>query len=292
MNLPCPHCQRPITPGATTCPGCGTSLLRESTPDSAEPTCAYHPHRVSLAICDRCGTFACAECLRLNSRQEVVCQRCHALENDSPLPWDQREELGTFTAWWKTLVSVMLHPNTFSTTRPNGSAGESLLFAALCTVPSCFVGGITYMGILAAVPFLLPEEARSTGDIPAWVGPLMLVALMILGPLFSVAYTVIQAGLDHLVLKMGGVTRDYQVTLRANAMSQAPWVLGAVPCIGPYVAPVWTMVARVHAYRGLHQTSWGVAVVGCLAVPLLSCCMCGGFYTFLFSMMSGLRGVN
>ncbi len=195
----------------------------ESTPDSAEPTCAYHPHRVSLAICDRCGTFACAECLRLNSRQEVVCQRCHALENDSPLPWDQREELGTFTAWWKTLVSVMLHPSTFSTARPDGNAGESLLFAALCAVPSYIVGGLSYVGILSSMPLLLPGEARSTENLPAWIGPLMFVAIMVLGPLFSVAYAIIQAGLDHLVLKMGGVTRGYSVTLRAHAFSGAPW---------------------------------------------------------------------
>ncbi|MFE8602495.1 YIP1 family protein [Archangium violaceum] len=275
MNIPCPHCQRPITPGVTTCPGCGTSLLRESTPDSAEPTCAYHPHRVSLAICDRCGTFACAECLRLNSRQEVVCQRCHALENDSPLPWDQREELGTFTAWWKTLVSVMLHPSTFSTARPDGYVGESLLFAALCAMPSCLVGGLSYMGVLSSMPLLLPEEARSTANFPAWMGLMLVAILLVAGPLFSIAFALIQAGLDHLVLKMGGVTRGYSVTLRAHAFSGAPLVIGAVPCIGPYVAPVWILVARVYAYRGLHQTSWGVALVGCLTVPLLSCCLVG-----------------
>ncbi|WNG61186.1 YIP1 family protein [Archangium gephyra] len=286
MNIPCPHCQRPITPGATACPGCGTALFRESTPNSAEPTCAFHPQRVSLAICDRCGTFACAECLRPNSSQEVVCQRCHALENDTPLPWDQRKELGTFTAWWKTLVSVMLHPSTFSTIRPEGSAGESLLFATLCAVPKCFV--ISYMGVLTAMPLLRTEEARSTWDIPTWMGPLLVVA-----PLFSVAYTVIQAGLDHLVLKMGGVTRDYQVTLRAHAFSEAPWVLGVVPFIGPYVAPVWALVVRVFAYRGLHQTSWGVALAGSLVVPLLTYCLVGAAFISLAGafiyLMTGSR---
>ncbi len=292
MNIPCPRCQHPITPGARTCPGCGTSLLREATPGGAEPTCAYHPQRLSLAICDRCGSFACAECLRSNSRQEVVCQRCHALEQDTPLPWDQREELGTFTAWWKTVVAVMFHPDTFPTIRPEGSTGEALLFATLCSVPTSLMAGLTYMGFLAFVPYLLPPEARSSGDIPTWVGPLMFLAAMILVPLFSVATTVIFAGLDHLVLMMGGITRGFQVTLRAHAFSQAPWVLGAVPCIGPYVAPVWALVARVFAYRGLHQTSWGVALAGSLIGPLLSCCLCGGAYVYMLTVMSGLGRFN
>lgn len=292
MNIPCPRCQHPLTPGARTCPGCGSSLLREATPGSDEPTCAFHPQRVSLAICDRCGSFACAECLRLNSRKEVVCQRCHALEQDTPLPWDEREELGTFTAWWKTVLSVMLHPDTFPTIRPTGSAGGSLLFALLCSLPTSFMMGLAYLGFFTLMPSMIPAEARSGGNIPGWAGPLMFAFTVFLGPLFSLASTVILAGLDHLVLKLGGVTRDFQVTLRAHSLSQAPWVLGAVPCIGVYVAPCWALVARAFAYRGLHQTGWGVALAGTLITPLLSCCMCGGAYVFMISLMSGVGGSN
>lgn len=290
MNIPCPHCQRPITPGARTCPGCGTSLLREATPGGAEPTCAFHPTRVSLAICDRCGSFACAECLRLNSRQEVVCQRCHALEQDTLLPWDQREELGTFSAWWKTLVSVMFHPNTFSTVRPEGSAGDSLLFAALCAVPASILGSLLYMAFRALVTHEDPRGAGFTGNILLGEGLFMTLAFVLLGPLLFVATTVILAGLDHLVLRMGGVTRGYPVTLRAHAFSLAPWVISAVPFIGNYVAPVWVLVARVFAYRGLHRTSWGVALAGSLVMPLLSCCLFGAAAAYLFDLMRG--GVN
>lgn len=285
MHIPCPRCQQPITPGVKTCPACGTSLLLEATPGGAEPTCAVHPTRVSLAICDRCGTFACAECLRLNSRGEVVCQRCHALEPDMPLPWDQREELGTFKAWWKTVHIVMLRPEIFSTVRPEGSSGGSLLFALLCALPSSFMTGLTYMGMFSLMPSLVPAQSRSEADIPVWMGPLMFAGCMLLGPLLSLASTVILAGLDHLVLKLGGVTRDYQVTLRGHALSQAPWVLGLIPCIGMYVAPIWALVARVFAYRGLHQTTWGVALTGTLLAPVLTCCMCGGAYAAMFSMM-------
>lgn len=287
MHLPCPHCQHPLTPGATSCPGCGTSLLREAIPGGSEPTCAFHPHRVSLAICDRCGSFACAECLRLNSRQEVVCQRCHALDQDAPLPWDQREELGTFTAWWKTVVHVMLHPDTFPTHRPEGSAGGSMLFALLCSLPTSFMMGLLYLGVFALVPSLFEKELGEE-TVQGWMGPFMFAFCMVVGPLFSLAATVIFAGLDHLVLMLGGVNRGFQVTFRAHALSQAPWVLGLVPCVGVYVAPFWALVARAFAYRGLHRTTWGVALAGSLLTPLLSCCMCGGAYLFMFNLMRGL----
>lgn len=288
MNLLCPHCQRPITPGALSCRSCGTSLLREATPGGAEPTCAFHPGRVSLAICDRCGTFACAECLRQNSRGEVVCQRCHALEQDAPLPWDQREELGTFTALWKTVHAVMLRPESLSTVRPDGSTGSSLLFALLCSLPTGFMTGLTYMGIFSLVPSMIPAEARAAGDMPRWLGPLMFALCLLLFPLFSLASTVILAGLDHLVMKVGGITRGYRVTLRAHALSQAPWVLGLIPFCGTYASIPWALVVRAYGYHGLHQTSWPVALTGTLLMPVLSCCMCGGFYVAMFSMMRGM----
>ncbi|WP_375768012.1 zinc-ribbon domain-containing protein [Archangium gephyra] len=288
MHLPCPHCQRPLIPGATSCPACGTSLLREVSPGSDEPTCAFHPQRVSLAICDRCGSFACAACLRLNSRDELVCQRCHALEQDEPLPWDQREELGTLTAWWKTVLHVMFHPDTFPTLRPEGSGGGSLLFALLSSLPGSFMMGLTYLGLVALLPSMFPEGTQAAGDLAALYGLFMFAFFMVVGPLASLASTVILAGLDHLVLSLGGVTRGFQVTLRAHALSQAPWVLGAVPCVGIYVAPFWALVARAFAYHGLHRTTWGVALAGTVLTPLLSCCMCGGAWLFMFNILGRL----
>ena len=34
--------------------------------------------------------------------------------------------------------------------------------------------------------------------------------------------------------------------------------------------------------------AWGVALAGSLLTPLLSCCMCGGAYLFMFNLMRGL----
>jgi hypothetical protein len=205
-----------------------------------------------------------------------------------------REELGTLKAFWKTTVDVMLHPDRFSRARPDGSPGSSLFFALLCSLPGCLVMGLTYLGIFSLMSMLGGGSAAGDGTAESmeglfkWTGVGMFLATLVFGPLFSVASTVVLAGIDHLVLKVsGGITRGYSVTLRGNAFSQAPWLLGAIPFFGVYVAPAWAVVARVFAYRGLHRTTWGVALAGALIGPLLGCCLCGaGYFTFVAGMMN------
>lgn len=290
MSVPCPRCQHPIAPGATFCTNCGASLLLEAHPGGAEPTCAIHPTVRSLAICDRCGAFACARCLRAGPHGETLCESCHARDSSLPMPWDQREELGTLKAFWMTMVEVLFRPGNFSQVRPEGSPGSSLLFALLCSLPPSLMMGLLYLGVFGMADVMAKTMTAQGAQTPPehlfqWMAVGFFAACAILGPLLSVATTVVGAGIDHFVLRMvGGVTRGYAVTLRAHALSQAPWVLGAVPFFGSQVAPFWALVARVYAYRGLHRTTWGVALAGALLAPLLTCFLCGGSYLLL--MMS------
>ncbi|OJH42577.1 YIP1 family protein [Cystobacter ferrugineus] len=295
MSIPCPYCQHPFSPGAQSCPGCGASLLLEAVPGGTQPVCAVHPTLRGLGTCSRCGTFACARCLRAGPQGEALCVRCHQLEPDAPMPWDQREELGTMRAFWRTLVQVLLRPGSFSQARAEGRKRDSLLFVLLCALPAFFVMGLIYMVFLVGTPSLMealappdrPLEDTSGLEMMPWMGVGMFVFFTLFGPPIFVAMTFVGAALDHLVLRMGGVTRPFHVTLRAHSLSQAPWALGVVPFIGAQVAPFWALVARVFAYRGLHRTTTGTALAGALLVPLASCCLCGGGYMgllfFIFS---------
>ncbi|QRN98827.1 YIP1 family protein [Archangium violaceum] len=287
MSIPCPRCQQALTPGAPSCAHCGASLLIEV--DGAEPACAIHPTLRSLGTCDRCGAFACAMCLRVDSRGQVLCQNCHEREPDVLLPWDRREELGTFMAFWKTFVEVLLRPGSFSTVRAEGSVGSSLLFALLSSLPSSFVTGVTYLGLFSFMTQVFPV-ASTQPEVEQrfqWVGLATFAFCVLVIPPLTLVFTLLNAGVDHLFLRMGGITRDFAVTLRANALSQAPMVLGGVPIIGAQVAPFWVLVARVFAYRGLHRTTWGVAAVGALAAPLTFCMLCGGGYIALILLAVG-----
>jgi hypothetical protein len=53
---------------------------------------------------------------------------------------------------------------------------------------------------------------------------------------------------------------SYEVTLRANALAMAPAVIGLIPFCGWYIWPVWTLVAKVFAYRGLHRLPTAQAI--------------------------------
>ena len=294
MSIPCPRCQHAIVPGQRFCAACGTTLLLELTPGlSSEPACAVHPRMRSLGTCERCGAFACARCLRLGATGQAICERCQERERDAPLPWDRREELGTLKAFWKTCVEVLLRPQvTFSAARTQGSVGSSLLFSLLCSLAGMLTSLLVYMVIFGLFFLFMPTPAGAKED-PRAMFPLMMVIMFVfwgvVGPLLSVAHTVVSAAIDHVVLRLAGATRGFQVTLRANALSQAPYLLGLIPLLGMQVAPFWTMVARVFAYRGLHQLKWGPAVAGALVAPVLGFLLCGGAYlAFFLAMMRQL----
>ncbi len=291
MPISCPRCQKAVVPGQLFCAACGSSLHIELTPGASQPACMLHPTLLSLGTCGRCGAFTCARCLRTNPLGGVCCERCLERERDAPLPWDRREELGTLKAFFKTCMDVMLRPGpTFSASARHTRAtmGSSLLFSFLCALVSCITLGLTYAGMVGIMMLVVPRLDPTAGPQQGVLQSMMLGMLGfwgLLAPVVAVAITVLSAGVDHLVLRLAGATQGFQVTLRANALSQAPSVLGLIPLFGMQVAPFWILMARVFAYRGLHQTTWGRAVAGTLVGPLASCLLCGGSQLALFLAM-------
>ncbi|WP_223641079.1 YIP1 family protein [Corallococcus sp. EGB] len=287
MTPSCPSCQAPFTPGAETCARCGASLLVAPSFGGADPVCAVHPEWRSVATCQRCGAFACARCLR-QGPEGAICATCHEREPLAPLPWDQRSELGLFKAFWRTCFGMLVRPaDIVRGVNPDGSVGSSLGFALLTAivgfVPTC----LAYLVLLgAAMSFLPGLNSGASGTDPKavrlWAVGFMAV-WTVLVPLFATGITLVNAGLDHLILRMGGVTRGFSVTLRAYALSQAPYIAGVIPFVALYAAPFWATGLRLYTYRTLHRTSWGTAVAGALALPVLSTCLCcGGYAAFMF----------
>lgn len=258
-------------------------------PEGAQQAaCAIHPERQAVATCSRCGTFSCEECLSQSPRGEILCARCMARTAISQLPWDHRKELGLVRAWLKSVSAILLRPGiTFSTARPAGDVGGSFLFAALCW----FVGGFTTFMTFILLGALLPFMGEDTES----VAPLQLLiigtygGMLVVTPVFGIISTVILAALDHLVLMMFGRPRGFEATLRGASLSLAPYVLGVIPICGLYIAPIWVLMVKVFAYKGLHRTTTGVALVGALAIPALLLLLSCGLYAlvFLFALSGG-----
>ncbi|WP_163991276.1 YIP1 family protein [Pyxidicoccus caerfyrddinensis] len=293
MRIPCPNCPAAIIPGAESCGMCGASLLKEAVPGSAEPVCAVHPEYLSLSACSRCGNFACAKCLRQGPRGEIVCAACHERQPAGLLAWDRREEVGTLRAFWETCLDIMFRPGpTFERLNPEGTVGSSLGFTMLCNFVGYFTTALVYMAFMAVFP--MPDETMKADNVdPAAfkaIGAGMFAAMTVLAPLMGVVVTLFSSGVDHLLLRMAGSEHPYAVTLRGNALSQAPYLIGLIPMCGMYVAPLWAVGLRIIAYRHLNAVSWGGAAFGALAGPLLTCFLCGGSYLALFSAASAISG--
>ncbi|WP_002633937.1 YIP1 family protein [Myxococcus hansupus] len=291
MSIPCPRCQALVVPGVERCAWCGNSLVMEATPGSSDPVCAVHPELRSLHACARCGSFACAKCLRKGYRDEPLCASCHERVPEDALPWDQRAELGTLKAFWQTCLAVLFRPSaTLERARPDGSVGSSLGFAALSYFVGYFTTILLYMTLVFAIPRELAESDNINPDAMRlmWLG-LMCVGL-VMAPVMGVATTIVNSGLDHLVFRLQGTGQPFSVTLRANALSLSPFLVGLIPLCGAYVSPLWSLGLRIYAYRALHRTNWGTAALGALAVPLLSCGLVFGLYAVLLLVGLSMGG--
>jgi len=249
---------------------------------SVQAACAIHAERPAVAACNRCGTFSCDECL---SRTPVgslpVCSACVERMSVSQLPWDYRADLGWAKAWFKSLGPILLRPGvTFSTAKTEGDIGGSLLFSFL----SWFVAFIPSFVIFAIFGAMLPSIiGGSTTGSTEWrnilLGSYGIMAIFLVAmTLFGMISTVIMAAFDHLVLLMFGKPQSFETTLRGASLSLAPYVLGLIPICGLYIAPIWSLIAKIFAYKGLHRTSAGVAVLGALAAPVLLFILGCGLY--------------
>jgi hypothetical protein len=153
-------------------------------------------------------------------------------------------------------------------------------FVMLSAIAGFLTTGLVYTALIGVIMGLVPETETSGADpkdVKLWM-TLGMAAWTVLMPIFSTGMTLVNAGLDHLILRMGGVEHRFSVTMRAHALSQAPYIVGVIPFVAVYAAPFWAVGLRAFTYRTLHRTSWGTAIAGAFLAPVLSCCLCGGVY--------------
>ncbi len=253
--------------------------------------CAIHPEREALTTCSRCGTFSCQECLSQSPPGQSLCAACMAREATGRLPWDDRAELGWATAFWRSLGPILLRPGvTFSTVRPDGDMGGSLLFCLIANFLGYFTTFVLFAIIGAFVP--TPQEGSETPVPMGFIMASTYGVLALVAPFFGVIGTVLMAAADHLVLRLISKPRSIETTVRAAALAQAPLALGLIPICGMYVAPIWALVAKVFAYKGFHRVTAGTAVAGALLAPvLLTVLFCGLYALLIFAVVaaSGTR---
>lgn len=257
----CPWCSAPLPPLAARCEACSRFLPVPA--EAGKPACAKHPAFIAQGPCKRCGTFSCVACFDGTE----FCTDCRKL-GVANLPWDERRQLGMWKAFWRTVPEVMLRPDkTFATLAPQGGAFESLLFMAIATLLS-IITSVVALGVLVGGAMIFVGNSSAEADVPNKLGPAAALGIgaaataiyLALGFVITFMGMLVISLLDHLLVRMFGGKGDYEVTLRATALTMAPGVIGLVPFCGAYIWPVWTLVARCFAYKGMHKLPTGQAV--------------------------------
>ncbi len=232
--------------------------------------CAAHPEVRATGSCSRCGTFGCGACLEQRGA-DWLCPRCRA--RVSVLPWDERESLGLWRAWWRTSVQLLSSPTqTLGGAAPDAPLGSSMLYAALSTAAG--FGPTLLMYAVIYIPLAQLGSKGAGFGVASAVVPVVMVAYLLFLMAMQLAGVLVLSGLDHLGLMLAGAQpKAYTVTVRAHALSMAPYLVGLVPVCGFYVFPVWSLVVRVMANLHFHRTTAGKAA-GAVLLPLLL--LCGG----------------
>jgi Yip1 domain len=234
--------------------------------------CAVHPALPAAAACERCGTFACEDCLDRVPGGGLLCGVCRGNRRSDALPWDRREELGVAQAFWRTSVQVLRAPDeTFARALPDAPFESSYQFAILAQVVGFLPTAVVLTLTMAAVTASTDAPAGSA----VGLGLMAVVMAFYLG-MWALMGPILCAMLDHLGLKLVGARpQGFNTTLRAWALAQGPMLLGIIPVCGAVLTGIWTWSARVRAYRAFHGTSRGRAFAATLVaavafvIPLL-----------------------
>lgn len=280
----CPACGYYNPDGATACFHCSLALPLPA----GDALCPTHPGVKATGACSRCGTFGCGQCLTQRGA-DWLCPSC--LQRQATLPWDERDSLGLWRAWWRTSVQMISSPGqTLQEANPDGSVGSSALFAGLSTLagvgPSIALQGVSMVGIMAAA--LL--NSKSGGSLASGVGGMVgMVFALFLTVAFFFGSVFLNAGLDHLMLMLLGANpRAYSVSLRAQALSMGPYLVGLIPICGFYVFPIWSLVLRIIALMHLHKTTAGKATLAVLVPVTVFCGLIMAFYIAVIGLAAGI----
>lgn len=278
----CQACGSYNPEGNLTCLNCRAPLPTQRATQEGGARCRTHPELVAAGTCTRCGTFYCANCLTPRGA-DYLCATC--LERFGGLPWDERETIGTWRAWWRTSLAMISSPTvTLQSARPDAPMGSSVMFALISTLVGYGPTLVLYGAAFVPIVMLAGKESGRDAKL-GLLGPVFFLAYLAVLMVMQVVFVFVLAGIDHLALLLvGAQPRSYATTMRANALSMGVYLLGLVPVCSFYVFPIWALVLRIIALMHLHRTTAGKAALAVLLPLVLFCGLCGIGYASLIGL--------
>lgn len=259
----------------------------ESPPEGS--ACAEHPERPALAVCPRCGGYACLACWHHPIR------RCHAcLMRDPsaaapPIPWED-PRAGVLARFFGTFATAV-RPNASAPAFARSEVGPARSFWALSFLPLAVLASIgTYTQTLifgdspapivvgaAGTEEIAIDVARAIGiGLGAWL--LTVLALGI--PFVHLTRAFAEKGYEHAPQR-AVLYRAFLLPLSQALAGLIPWAVidgaggigmsvGAVVSVIPVVLLFWTLRATARMATGVGPlASYLVAILPFVVMALV-----------------------
>ncbi|MEO8044386.1 MAG: YIP1 family protein [Spartobacteria bacterium] len=209
------------------------------------------------------------------------------LVTQSGLPWDRRQELGFFPAFFETLKLVLLNPTVaFSQMKPEGGLVEPMIFALV----GGSVGFLVYFlfSILMSSFGIMSDRNALAGLMGLGIGTIFIIIFI---PVLLAIVLFIGAGIIHLCLTLvGGARKNFETTFRVICFSiGSTYPLLIVPICGGVISGLWCLVVECIGLARAHETTTGRAVLAVL-LPLIVCCVGSLILGIMFGTLGALMG--
>ena len=202
-------------------------------------------------------------------------------------PWENKEQLGFFTAIWETLKGVLINPTqTFAEMRTEGGIGTPILYTIILGSLGGIIG-IIWQGLISTMSFMASQE------IAKYAANVVYLALMaIFMPLIVSLGLFISSGIAHVCLIIvGGANKNFEATFRVFAYTNGSVALfQIVPFCGGIVTGIWGLVCNIIGLKEAHETTTGKAVLAILLPVIFFIFCCGG--ALLLLMILGIGGAG
>jgi hypothetical protein len=202
------------------------------------------------------------------------------------LPWEHRQQLGFFKAFFDTVLMVLTKPaEAFKTMRPGGGLTDPILFV--------LIGGS--IGIIISFLFqLLISSMGVMGDrnsgLAGMFGIGYAIAYLVLVPILLIVGMFVSSGICHLFLMMvGGANKPFETTFRVVCFgSGATYLIALIPFCGSYISGIYNIVVQIIGLASAHETATSKAAMSVL-LPLVLCC---GLILVVVFILVGASGAD
>jgi len=187
------------------------------------------------------------------------------------LPWEHREQLGIFKAYFDTVVLVLTKPaEAFALMKTEGDLMGPMLFALIGGCAGMIVSFLFQLALQSA-GFMADRQtaAFGMGVVGIWaVGYILLIPVIVIVGMF------IGSGILHLCLMIvGGARKPFETTFRVVCFaSGSTYLLSMIPVCGGLITVVWNIVLECIGLARAHEIDTGKAVMAVL-LPVVVCCV-------------------